>query len=246
MTKDTYYFSHDSNARNDPKILAMRSIYGIKGYGMYWVIVEMLREQNDYKLKKSKYLFNAIAMQMQCKEVQPDDAKTFVEDCVQEFELLAEDDDFYWSQSLLKRMEIKDDVSKKRSEAAKKRWGKVNNTNDSDDLHSKDDANGMQMDSKSNAIKEKEKKVKEKKTIKDIPKNKYAEFVSLTSEEYMKLTNEHGEDSVRNMIGVLDNYKGSSGKRYKSDYRAILSWVVEKVTTENKTKNLQKTNWEDL
>ena len=27
----------------------------------------------------------------------------------------------------------------------------------------------------------------------------------------------------------LDNYKGSSGKTYKSDYRAILSWVIEKI-----------------
>lgn len=30
--KDTYYFSHDSNALIDPKILAMRCDYGIEGY----------------------------------------------------------------------------------------------------------------------------------------------------------------------------------------------------------------------
>lgn len=29
-------------------------------------------------------------------------------------------------------------------------------------------------------------------------------------------------------VEVLDNYKGSTGKKYKSDYRAILSWVVDK------------------
>ena len=36
------------------------------------------------------------------------------------------------------------------------------------------------------------------------------------------------------MITVLDNYKGQSGKTYKSDYRAILNWVVERVQEEFK------------
>ncbi|MFG6179738.1 Lin1244/Lin1753 domain-containing protein, partial [Halomonas sp. THAF12] len=63
--KNTYYFSHDGNARNDPKILSMRSVYGSEGYGWYWIIIEMLREQEDYKIKINKYTWNALAMQMQ-------------------------------------------------------------------------------------------------------------------------------------------------------------------------------------
>ena len=51
----------------------------------------------------------------------------------------------------------------------------------------------------------------------------------MTEEEHAKLITEHGEEKVKEMIHVLDNYKGSKGKKYKSDYRAILSWVVEKV-----------------
>ncbi len=31
--KETYYFLHDYNARNDPKIPAMISKYGAEGYG---------------------------------------------------------------------------------------------------------------------------------------------------------------------------------------------------------------------
>ena len=31
--KDAYFFSHDCNARNDPKILALRSVYGARGTG---------------------------------------------------------------------------------------------------------------------------------------------------------------------------------------------------------------------
>lgn len=31
--KDCYYFPHDSNARSDPKIMALIQKYGIEGYG---------------------------------------------------------------------------------------------------------------------------------------------------------------------------------------------------------------------
>ncbi len=58
---------------------------------------------------------------------------------------------------------------------------------------------------------------------------KYTEFVSLSSSEYQKLVDEHGEALTKRMIETLSNYKGAHGKRYKSDYRAILSWVVDKV-----------------
>ena len=35
------------------------------------------------------------------------------------------------------------------------------------------------------------------------------------------------------MIEILDNYKGSTGKKYASDYRTILNWVWERVRDEN-------------
>lgn len=63
-------------------------------------------------------------------------------------------------------------------------------------------------------------------------KYKYAEFVSLTREEYAKLCEAHGEDGAKRMIEILDNYKGSSGKKYKSDYRTILNWVVDRYNEE--------------
>ena len=33
-----------------------------------------------------------------------------------------------------------------------------------------------------------------------------------------------------NSIEILNNYKLSSGKRYKSDYHTILNWVIERVS----------------
>ena len=64
---------------------------------------------------------------------------------------------------------------------------------------------------------------------KEPDKVKYAEYVNMTEEEHKKLLDEYGPEMTARMIEVLDNYKGSSGKTYKSDYRAILNWVVGRV-----------------
>ena len=63
-------------------------------------------------------------------------------------------------------------------------------------------------------------------------KKEYAEFVFLTIEEYKKLLDKYGEDKTALMINKLDNHKGASGQKYKSDYRAILKWVVDAVSKE--------------
>lgn len=52
----------------------------------------------------------------------------------------------------------------------------------------------------------------------------------MTETEYQKLSEQHTPDFVDKCIEVLNNYKLSNGKRYKSDYHAILSWVIERVT----------------
>lgn len=57
----------------------------------------------------------------------------------------------------------------------------------------------------------------------------FAEFVTMTNDEYEKLVVAHGKELADQCIEKLDNYKGSSGKKYKSDYRAILSWVLSEV-----------------
>jgi len=52
-------------------------------------------------------------------------------------------------------------------------------------------------------------------------KKEYAEFVSMSENEYQKLINKHKKKNTDLFISMLDNYKGSSGKKYKSDYRTI-------------------------
>ena len=90
---------------------------------------------------------------------------------------------------------------------------------------------------------------KEKKVIDTVPpipplknsdkKIAYAEYVSMTNAEYQALVTKIGEQAAKRCIEILDNYKGAKGKTYKSDYRAILNWVIDRYNEEN---NKQKQN----
>jgi len=162
MAKDTYYFSHDYNARHDPKTNALKADYGLEGYGRFWVIIEMLAEQDDYKLKKKGWGIKAIASECQCDTEQ---IKQFINDCINEFELFEEDEEFFWSKSLNRRMKIKDEKLEQKRKAGKKgaqaRWG----SNDKGKQKKKDGAangtaiakNGKGKDTKGKDTKGKEK-----------------------------------------------------------------------------------------
>lgn len=52
MKKEAYYFSHDSNARNDLKMVKLRRALGLRGYGIFWAIIEILRETEGYILEQ--------------------------------------------------------------------------------------------------------------------------------------------------------------------------------------------------
>lgn len=133
--KETFYFSHDANARHDPKISAMICRYGMAGYGMYWILIEMLREDENHKLPAKEYIWSAIALQMLANAEQ---IKTYVNDLINEFDLLRSDGSFFWSESLIRRMKKKEDISKVRSEAARKRY-------ENQSLNNNEDTNAMQM-----------------------------------------------------------------------------------------------------
>ena len=51
--KETYYFSHDYNARNDEKVMYLLSKYKWEGYGIYWLIIELLHEATNNRLNLS-------------------------------------------------------------------------------------------------------------------------------------------------------------------------------------------------
>lgn len=139
------YFSHDANAHQDPKILALRAVYGWEGYGMFWVFVEMMRQQEDYKLPLGKYGWNMYAVAL---GKTPEEIEKFITDCINEFHLFETDGEYFWSNSLRERMKKMEEEIEKRVQKAKKaaqsRWEKKQKS-------PKENATAMQENEVSNA-----------------------------------------------------------------------------------------------
>ena len=122
----TPYFSHDANARNSDKLLAVRIKHGAEGYGIYFMILERLREESDYT---SSTNYDVMAYDFR---VDSDKIRSIVEDFgLFEFN---EDGSRFYSPDFNERMEMKDkkvkDLSEKRRNAANKRWNKAPNENE--------------------------------------------------------------------------------------------------------------------
>lgn len=49
MGGDAYWFSHDSNARDDQRCVMLIDQLGLEGYGIYWILIETLRDQPRYR-----------------------------------------------------------------------------------------------------------------------------------------------------------------------------------------------------
>lgn len=119
------YFSHDSNARNSDKLMKVRMKLGAEGYGIFFMLIERLREEEDYK---STVDYTTLAFDLR---VDPEKVKQVVED----YDLfkITEDGKYFYSDSFNERMEMMDAKRKKRAEAGKKgaekRW--KNRQNDS-------------------------------------------------------------------------------------------------------------------
>ncbi len=67
--------------------------------------------------------------------------------------------------------------------------------------------------------------------VKTVSKKSFHEFdlVLLSDKEYKTCVDTYGDYKTVKGIEVLHNYKLSSGKKYKSDYGALNSWVWEKI-----------------
>lgn len=123
------YFSHDSNARNDEKLVRLRMKHHAAGYGVYFMLLERMRETSSYMCVKD---YNMIAFDLR------EDAG-LIKSVVEEFGLFVFTDDgkYFYSESFLRRMRKMDATSEKRSLAGKKamqsRWGKNDSLEAADD-----------------------------------------------------------------------------------------------------------------
>ena len=153
----TSYFPHDSNARNSDKLIRLRMRHKAAGYGVYFMILERLREEPEYTSVKD---YNMIAFDLR-------EDTSLIKSVVEDFGLFVFTDDgkYFYSESFKQRMEIKDEQSRKKAEAGKKglekRWGNSKNIANAIENDSKAIANATGNDS--NKRKEKESKEKESK-----------------------------------------------------------------------------------
>lgn len=61
----------------------------------------------------------------------------------------------------------------------------------------------------------------------------------MKEDEYNKLLSEFGEEDTKRLIEILNNYKGATGKRYKSDYLAIRNWVINRLQEEKRRRGVK-------
>lgn len=254
--KETYYFSHDFNARNDPKILAMRSKYGSEGYGWYWMIIEILREQSEYKLEHNKYLCITLAMQLQCDS---NALHNYVEDCINEYHLFESDGVYIWSNSLMRRMEEKVTKSENAKKAAKARWNKVSKDK-KDAKKCNDNADAMQPQCDSNAIKERKvKESKGKENKREREDNSHTEKALELCKYYSEL--KPGQDITSDLASLeifielygfdwtkeaIQKCVSGKGKFIKPWVETVLkNWVSERKGETNGTKLDKQNNRED-
>jgi len=113
MKKNTYYFSHDYNAANDVKILFLRQKYGIKGYGIYWFIIESLAQSGG---QLPLNIIPVLSMQMQVES-------SIVEDIILNFGLFVSRETIFVSERLLNHLDLRNKLIEKGKQGAAIRWG---------------------------------------------------------------------------------------------------------------------------
>ena len=205
MPKDTFYFSHDYNARNDEKIKRLIRKHGMIGYGIFWSIVEDL--YNNANALRTDYEGIAYDLRSDC---------DIVASVVNDFDLFIFNGDFFGSNSVQERLDQRNIKSESARKSASYRW---------------ENANALQTQSEGNAKKERKGKEIKGKEI----KIKYRDNISLTEKENEKLVLEFGEDVVKRCYDFLASYKVEKSYSTKSDYLTIRRWVLDAVNKPNKT-----------
>lgn len=210
MTKDCYYFSHDSNAKDDPKCILLIEQLGPEGYGIFWILIETLRDQVDHRYPLN--LIPAIARRFNTTTEK-------VSVVVKNYKLfIVEDEEFFHSESLNARMMLMDQKREQARFAGKISGQKRKTLN----ISSTDDErtfNGCSTDDEQlKESKLKESKLKEK-------KDRYitVQHLSITEIEYTKLTEKFSKSVVDEKIKYAENY--AKLKNYKSLYLTLDNWL---------------------
>lgn len=213
MKKDAYYFSHDANSQDDPKCMLLIDQLGMEGYGIFWALIERLRQEKEYKLPFA--IVPSLARRWAT-------SKEKVEVVIKNFGLFVILDDCFFSERLLRSMTEK---TLNASKNAQSRWLKHAENQKINATAMQPHATAMQND----AIKVKEKKVKESK-VKDKliidKKDIFREFkhLRMTNAENEKLLNlGYSQADIIRTLESIENYKKNTN--YVSMYLTAKKWL---------------------
>jgi hypothetical protein len=204
--KDTFFFSHDYNSRNDPKLQNVLMEHGCEGLGIFWCIVEQIYEQGGF-LPLSNCKSIAFALHVEC---------SVVESVINDYALFENDGENLWSVSINNRMNKRAEIAQKRKNAAFNRWNKPQNY-----------ANAKHC----NAIKEKESKEKESKENTSLNKEeKKAEtakrFAPPSIDEVQSYISEKGYSiDAESFVAFYTSKNWYVGKNKMKDWHAaVVTW----------------------
>lgn len=139
MPKDTFYFSHDYNARNDEKIKRLIRKHGMIGYGIFWSIVEDL--YNNANALQTDY--DGIAYDLRTDS-------DIVASVVNDFDLFVFDGDFFGSNSVQERLDQRNIKSESARKSASYRWNNANAMQTLSDSNAKKERKGKEIKGKEN------------------------------------------------------------------------------------------------
>ena len=103
--KDSYWFRHDSSAGRGLKLRKIQFLYGHWGKGIYWDVVEILRDSANYNYSCDEFDLRMLSGLIGC-----DDSDKFLEwyqNCIK-FELLVEHKNKFFSPALSRVMDVWD------------------------------------------------------------------------------------------------------------------------------------------
>ena len=118
--KEAFYFSHDYHARSDEKILRIRAKYGAKGYGIYWMLVEIMAEGSAPHILLSDISAIAVSINESAEWLQE-----FVDFCIDDAKLFLCDGQEFTAKRIVKHKIFREGFKISGLEGAKKRWGEL-------------------------------------------------------------------------------------------------------------------------
>lgn len=154
--KETFYFTHDFTAFNDPKIQEAFMDHGIQAYGVYWYLIESLAQETERWFLPKRYDRIAFVLRIE---------KNVIQSIVEEYDLFVFDEKNFWNKRLDRHFNERAKKSEKAKLSVQKRW----------DNKKKENTNVLRSYYDRNTIKERKGKEIKEKEIKETHSNKFEE-----------------------------------------------------------------------